>query len=127
VQPPPARADQLSEQLGDPQTWGEYGERVVETGPVYPDGDPVAILVRKRGWRYELNDCGDAIEKALTLGASRPWLEVAERLVVEEGFNVNRRGVLFVEVVEGRDLAKLVVRLGDCAYAVHAALLETAT
>jgi hypothetical protein len=126
VPPPSTRVDQISEQLDDPQTWGEYGERAVETGAVYADGEPVTIHVRKRGWRYELDDRGDAVDKAHRLGASRRWLEVAERLVAEEGFNVNRRGVVFVEVIEGRDLAELVARLGDCAFAVHSALLETA-
>jgi hypothetical protein len=45
-------------------------------------------------------------------------------VVAEEGFNVNRAGVVFVPVVEGRDLALLVLRLADTSRAVFAELLE---
>jgi hypothetical protein len=34
-------------------------------------------------------------------GKPSGWFPVAERVVVEEGLNVNRAGVVFVPVVEG--------------------------
>jgi hypothetical protein len=114
----PTTEDRLAaaaEQLAPP--WEESEERTVETG-VFP------IAVRKRGNRYDLDDGGAAIERARALGAARDWLPIAERVVAREGFNVNRHGVVFVPVVEGRDLASLAVRLADCAESVHAALLD---
>jgi hypothetical protein len=125
--PPLDAIGRVAEQLSDPRTWGEHGERVVETGQAYHDGEPVRILVRKRGWRYDLDDRGSAIAKARSIGAvDDDWREIAERVVVEGGFNVNRRGVVFVGAVEGRDIATLALRLGECAYAVYAALVESA-
>jgi hypothetical protein len=44
--------------------------------------------------------------------------------VAEEGFNVNRAGVVFVPGFEGRDLAMLALRLADTSRAVYAELLE---
>jgi hypothetical protein len=41
-----------------------------------------------------------------------------------EGFNVNRRGALFVPAVEGRDIAMLALRLAETAGTVYLALLE---
>jgi hypothetical protein len=99
--------------------WAENEERVVEARAF-------AVFVRKRGHRYDLDDAGEAVASARSLGATGDWLRVAEDVVVEEGFNVNRRGAIFVPAVEGRDLASLAVRLGACAEAVQAALLETA-
>jgi hypothetical protein len=57
-------------------------------------------------------------------GKPSGWLPVAKRVVAEEGFNVNRAGVVFVPVVEGRDLAMLALRLADTSRAVFAELLE---
>ena len=98
--------------------WKESEERVVDVGP-FP------IAVRKRGPRYYIEDRGEAVARARALGATSDWLPIAEQVVAEEGFNVNRRGVVFVPVVEGRDLGELVVRLGESVEAVHAALVET--
>jgi hypothetical protein len=100
----------------------ELSERVVEPGPAYADGDPVRIRIRKRGHRYDLDDDGAGWAKA---GASgRAALEAAEQVVVQEGFNVNRSGVVFVPAVEGRDIDALAERLADCSLAVYAELLE---
>lgn len=99
------------------QTWGERGDFVLDTPLVYAQNDPV----RKRDRRYELSDEGGATRRA---GKPRGWLEVADRLVAADGFNVNRRGVVFVPVVEGRDLASLALRLADASRAVFVALLE---
>jgi hypothetical protein len=71
------------------------------------------------------------IRAALDVGgalrlARRPpgWLERAERIVAAEGFNFNRRGVVFVPAVAGRDIALRAVRLADASRAVYLALLE---
>jgi hypothetical protein len=120
------RALSVAEQLGEPREWGERGERLVEAVHVYADGERVRIRVRKRGRRYGLDDRGEAVTKARAAGAASGWLELAERAVDLDGFNVNRRGVVFVDVVEGRDLVQLVERLAACAYAVHAELVGSA-
>ncbi len=100
----------------------ERSERVVEPGPAFGDGEPVRIRIRQRGHRFDLDDDGAAWSRA---GASgRAALETAERVVAEEGFNVNRAGVVFVPAVEGRDIDALAARLADCSLAVHAELLE---
>jgi hypothetical protein len=107
----------VGEQLAPP--WADREERIVEAGR-FP------ISIRKRGHWYHLDDGGAAVAAARSVGASGDWLSVAERVVAQEGFNVNRRGVVFVSAVEGRDLERLANRLGACAEAVHAALLDTA-
>jgi hypothetical protein len=104
-------------------SWRETGEAALTTGGSYTEGEPVRIFVRKRGRRYDLDDRGAAARLA---GRPRGWLEVAERAVAEEGFNVNRAGVVFVPVVEGRDLAELALRLGRASRAVYDELLELA-
>lgn len=109
--------DTIREALAPP--WAESEERVVEAG-AFP------IHVRKRGIRYDLDDAGEAVARARRLGAPHGWLGIAEGVVAAEGFNVNRQGVVFVPAVEGRDIATLAARLGDCAERVHAALLDSA-
>jgi len=64
------------------------------------------------------------VARARALGAPDDWFEAAERIVAEEGFNVNGSGVVFVSVTEGRDLASILLRLSDCAERVRAALLD---
>jgi hypothetical protein len=108
--------DTIRATLGPP--WEDTEERVVETG-AFP------IHVRKRGIRYDLDDEGAAVARARAMGAPREWLAIAEDVVDAEGFNVNRRGVVFVQVVEGRDVAAIAGRLGDCAERVHTALLDS--
>ena len=89
------------------------------TGP----GEPVEVFARKRGPRWDFGDGGRAVQLA---GKPTGWLPTAERVVAEEGMNVNRAGVVFVPAVERpcRDLAALVLRLGDVLHPVHAELLE---
>ena len=91
----------------------------LETGLTYDGVEPIEIVVRKRGRRYDLSDRGAAVRKA---GVAR-WRETAERTVAEEGFNVNRAGVVFVPVVEGRDIARIAERLASTSRAVYADLL----
>jgi hypothetical protein len=97
-------------------------ERTVEPGPLYVDGEPVRIRIRKRGHRYDIDDNGEAWRRAAASG--REALAAAERVVAAEGFNVNRSGVVFVPAVEGRDIDGLATRLAGCSRAVHAALFE---
>jgi hypothetical protein len=116
------RLQSIREQLAPP--WTEKEERVVETGAI-------PILVRKRGRWYHLGDGGAAISHARATGdAPRNWLEVAERIVAEEGFNVNRSGVVFVDAVDHAEFAEkvapVVLRLSECAQAVQFALLDAA-
>ena len=102
-------------------SWGESGETMLETGQLFVPGEPTRIFIRKRGRNYDLDDRGRATELA---GKPSGWLPVAKRVVAEEGFNVNRAGVVFAPVVEGRDLALLALRLADTSRAVFAELLE---
>jgi hypothetical protein len=104
------------------ETWGETGEIRLDTGLRYADGEAVEVLVRKRGHRYDITDEGQAVGKAGVSGCE--WLPVAERVVADEWLNVNRRGVVFVGAVEGRDLATLAVRIGDASRALYNALLD---
>lgn len=101
----------------------EPGETIVDTGLEYATGEPVRVFVRKRGHRWDFDDGGRAVELA---GKPVGWLATAERVVAEEGMNVNRAGVVFVPAVErpDRDLAVLALRLADVSDAVYAELLE---
>jgi hypothetical protein len=111
------RLERAWQRLAPP--WAEDEERVLEARTF-------AIAIRKRGHWYHLDDRGGAVARARALGAPSDWLAIAEQVVRQEGFNVNRRGVVFVSAVEGRDLASLAVRLAHSAEAVHAALLDAA-
>jgi hypothetical protein len=95
---------------------------VIEPGLFYDDIEPVRIHVRTRGRRIDLDDGGRAVEKAGIRG--RGWLSRAEQVVAAGGFNVNRRGVVFVPVVVGRDIEELARRLAATSVDVYAALLE---
>jgi len=103
------------------ESWGESGETMLETGELFVPGEPVRIFVRKRGRNYDLDDRGRATDLA---GKPTGWLPVAQRVVTEEGFNVNRAGVVFVPAFEGRDLALMALRLADTSRAVFAEVLE---
>lgn len=104
---------------------GERGETVVETGLEYMTGEPVRVFVRGRGHRWDFGDGGRAVQLA---GKPSGWLAAAERVVAEEGMNVNRAGVVFVPAVEHpcRDLALLALRLGESSHAVFAELIDLA-
>lgn len=85
------------------------------------DGSQLAVRVRRRGRRYDIDDLGAAVRAA---GRPAGWRPVAERVVERDGMNVNRAGVVFVPAVEDRDIEALAARLADCAAAVHSELLE---
>jgi ankyrin repeat protein len=101
--------------------WGERGEIELDTGLEYARDLPVRIHVRKRGIRYELDDLGGAFAAA---GEPEDWMPVAERVVAAVGLNVNRPGRVFVQVVEGRDLDRLVRQVAEASLAVYVALLD---
>ena len=103
------------------QAMDERGEFDVDTGLAYAIGDAIRIHVRKRGRRYGLSDAGAAISRA---GKPAGWFDELERLVAEDGFNVNRRGVVFVPAVEGRDIAMLALRLASVSRTAYLTLLE---
>jgi hypothetical protein len=107
-------------------SWGGGdGAATLATGLDYGPAEPVEVFVRKRGHRWDLGDGGRAVRLA---GKPSGWLAAAERVVAEEGMNVNRAGVVFVPAVErpGRDLALLALRLGESSQAVFAELLDLA-
>jgi hypothetical protein len=114
--------DDMREALGTAcARWGDTGAIRLTSGLAYRPDEPVLIEVRKRGHRYDLSDEGAAVRNA----GVRGWLPLAEAVVDREGFNVNRRGVVFVPAVEGRDLASLAARLAETSLAVYDALLES--
>ena len=87
----------------------------------YVDGEPVRVSVRRRAHRVDIDDGGEGVERA---GRPPGWLPVAEAVVERHNLNVNRRGVVFVPAVIGRDIDQLARRVAEASYAVHAALLE---
>jgi hypothetical protein len=91
----------------------------------YVDGEPVTVRIGKRGHFTHIDDDGQAVTKALAMGATRDWLPLATEVVEREGFNVNRCGVVFVSFGRVGDDDELAARLAECAYTVHATLLET--
>src|SRR3954454_2685926 len=93
------------------------------TGLSYSDGDAVVVRVRKRGRRYDIDDGGAAVARARAAGTTPRWLEVAERVVAEDALNVNRRGVVFVGAVEGRDIDGLARGVAATSRAVESELL----
>ena len=110
-----ARLDaQLAALAGD-------GELQIASGLVYATSRPVLIRIRRRGRRYDLSDDGTAVSLA---GKPPGWLDSVQRAVAVEAFNVNRRGVIFVPVVEGRDIAALVSRLALTSRTAYLTLLE---
>jgi hypothetical protein len=98
-----------------------HDETTVDIGLRYGPADPVRVRVRRRDRRYDLDDDATAVTLA---GRPAGWLTRIEDLVAAEGFNVNRRGVLFVPVVHGRDIAALVLRLGAVSRTAYLTLLE---
>ena len=88
---------------------------------LYREGEPVQVRVRRREQWVELDDDGRAVELA---GKPAGWLELAERVVAQEGMNVNRAGRVFVRVHERRALEDLERRLAESSLAVYEALLD---
>lgn len=100
---------------------GAGDEVVRETAVTYAPSQPVRVRVRRREHRYDVDDLGGAVAAA---GTPDGWLSIAEAVVASDGLNVNRRGVVFVPAVEGRDIDALVARVARASLALHGALLE---
>lgn len=98
-------------------------ERLFESGLVYADGEAVVVRVRQRGRRIDIDDDGAAVARARAIGTTSRWLDVARRVAAEDNLNVNRRGVIFVPAVEGRDVDALAARVARSSRALEAELL----
>jgi hypothetical protein len=101
--------------------WVDGDDVVFATDLRYGPDDPVEVVVRKRGERYDVSDRGRAVELA---GRRVRWADVAER-VVEDTYwlNVNRNGVVFVQS-NGVRLDSLVRRVAECSAALYEELLD---
>jgi hypothetical protein len=97
------------------------GEITVDSGLRYATDDPVLVRIRRRGRRYDLTDDGVAVQRA---GRPPGWHPVLDRTVAAVGLNVNRRGVVFVPAVAGRDIAALALRVAEASRAGYLALLD---
>jgi hypothetical protein len=104
-----------------PTGWVDGDDVVVRTGLRYRAEDLVEVIVRKRGWRFDVSDSGQAVERA---GRPAGWSTVAQRVADAHALNVNRRGVVFVQSNEER-LESLVSRVADCSVALYQELLES--
>jgi hypothetical protein len=96
-------------------------DEVLATGRTYRESELVTVRVRRRGRRIDVDDDGGAVHLA---GRPDGWLQVAREVVESYDLNVNRAGVVFVPLVEGRDVERIGARLADCSVSVYAALLE---
>ena len=101
--------------------WIEGEDVRVPTELRYGPGEPVSVVVRKRGWRFDVSDGGRAVE----LARARPgWRDVAKAVVEDDHWlNVNRRGVVFVQSNEAR-LDNLIARVAECSVALYEELLD---
>lgn len=93
----------------------------VDTDLSYAPNQPVRVRIRHRDNRYDIDDDGAAVSVA---GRPPGWLGRVEHLVALDGLNVNRRGVVFVPAVQGRDLGMLAAKIAHCSHAMYHALLE---
>jgi hypothetical protein len=101
--------------------WVEGVDVRVPTELRYGPDDPVSVVVRRRGWRFDVSDAGRAVELA---GARPGWRAVAKPIVEDTyRLNVNRRGVVFVQSNEGR-LDNLIARVAECSVALYEELLD---
>lgn len=96
-------------------------EEIAPFDLAYADGEPVQVRVRRRGHRVDIDDRGEGVERA---GRPPGWLAIAESVVERHNLNVNRRGVVFVPSVLGRDIESLARRVAEASLAVHGAVLE---
>jgi hypothetical protein len=94
---------------------------VVDSGLTYRSDEPVLVRVVHREHRYDLDDDGAAVQLA---GKRSGWFEAANRIVVREALNINRRGVVFVPAVDGRDIDALAQRVAETSRQVYLTLLE---
>lgn len=100
----------------------DHGEVVLETALAYSAEEPVRVRVRKREDRYDVDDDANAVRLA---GEPDGWLGVAEGLMASHGLNVNRRGVVYVPAVVGRDIGALALSVADSSLTLYSALVES--
>jgi hypothetical protein len=81
------------------------------------------VRVRRRGRRIDIDDDGAAVARARRAGTTAHWLDVARRVAGADHLNVNRRGVIFVPVVEGRNVEELAARVACASRALEGELL----
>jgi hypothetical protein len=93
----------------------------VDSALSYLPGEPVTVLLRRKGNRYDISDGGRAIALG---GKPRGWHEVGERMCEAEGMNMARDGRIFVLVGEDRDLDDLVARIAALSADVYDAVLD---
>ena len=115
------RAVELARAEASRSSLRDGDEVIVPFDLAYVGGERVQVLVRRRARRIDIDDRGAAVELA---GRPGGWLAVAQAVVEHHDLNVNRRGVVFVPAVTGRDIDRLARRVAEASYAVHAALLE---
>jgi hypothetical protein len=115
----PDLAGSINERLA--ASAGDTADITVDTDLRYTPGEPVRVRIRHRDHRYDIDDDGAAVRLA---GKPPGWLDRAEQLVALEGLNVNRRGVVSVPAVEGRDIGALAAKIARCSHAVYCALLD---
>ena len=122
---PDERLQRLALALAEARSgWDELGEALIDGGVHYVAGDPVLVRVRKRGYRYTIDDDGGAVARA---GRPAGWLELARRIAEDDYWlNVNRVGTVFVPTVEGRlnAMAWLCTRVADASAALYEGLIE---
>jgi hypothetical protein len=99
-------------------------ERVVETGRVYREGEPVRVRVRRRLHQHLVTDDGTAVRLA---GKPHGWRDAAERVVDEAYLNISRAGAVFVPSVYPGYVDELVERVADASLAVYEAVLDLDT
>ncbi len=100
----------------------DEAEAVLETALSYGSAEPVRVRIRKREDRYDIDDGGNAVRLA---GEPDGWFELAQGLMTAHGLNVNRRGVVSVPTVVGRDIGALTLSVADTSVALYSALLES--
>jgi hypothetical protein len=101
--------------------WAAGEDVVVRTELRYAPDEPVDVVVRKRGFCFDVSDRGRAVELA---GRAPGWRTIAEQIVEDVYWiNVNRRGAVFVQSNEAR-LEELIVRVAECSVALYQELLE---
>lgn len=107
-------------ELKHAQEWRDGKDVVFDTGLHYAPGQPVEVVVRKRGWRFDVSDGGQAVDLA---GRGDGWLDAAQQIADAHALNVNRRGLVFVQSNEER-LERLIPHIADCSVAIYQELLE---
>ena len=98
-------------------------DRLLDSGLLYSDGDPVVIRVRFHGRHYRLDDNGAAVAKARAAGTTDRWLEIAERVAAENALDVNRRGVVFTSGIREAQIEAVAARVARSSRAVESELL----